>query len=99
MGVKDTREVRETKMPLVVVPVRRGKGNLSVRYPDLEKAVKLARDGGGKIVFDFPDNDPPVDIGLMVRADSVEVGSEPEIRKVPAGNFGMEAVGSGGATK
>jgi len=78
MGAKDTREVVVRAFRAVVVPVRKGKGRLSIRYEDMEQAVREAKDGGGKILFDLPGNGDPVDFNLSVMPDSLEAPREGE---------------------
>lgn len=76
LGNKDIREVELTTVRAVTVPIRRGK-KLSIRYADFEKAVNLAKEGGGKLLFLFPGDSHPTDMGVMVQPSSV-VPTSPE---------------------
>ncbi len=67
---KDKREVGIKVFEAVVVPVRNGKaGAKSIRFPDFEAAMALARKSGARIVFDLPGEKEPLDVGLFVQAD------------------------------
>ena len=69
MGSKDERTVGVEVFQAVVIPVRRGKGRgvMTVRYEDFERAMALCGDSNAlptKIVFEKPGGEK-VDLGVV----------------------------------
>jgi len=90
-GKKDEREVGVVTMRAVTVPVRRGKNVLSIRFQDFEEAVRLAKDGGAKLLFDIPGDSEATDLGVTVADARLEAAPAPVAEKAEKTDSGAKS--------